>query len=175
MSYTQDEGQVFWSQPSVQAGDTINTTTTETLFASKPQVITGNSLAVGDVIEFQARGLYGAGGIVAAAYTFKVKFGSVVLCSSAPITTALGLTNKAWEIEGHISVMALGSSGSVECGGKAMFSIGSSVNALDLMPNGGVTIDTTADQQLQISVTPSISLAANTITLRQFVVKKFRV
>lgn len=174
MSYVQDENQTWWTQTSIQSGDTINTTTSETLFASKPQVFSANSIVAGDVIRFKARGLYGAGGVVAAAYTFRVKLGSVVICSSASIATALGLTGKAWEIEGEASFYSVGASASVECGGKAMLSLGSSINTFDLMPTGGAMVDSTADLQLQISVQPSISLSANTVTMRQFIVEKLK-
>lgn len=169
-----DENQIWWSQTSVQAGDTVNTTTGEVVFASKPQPFMANSFVAGDCIRFRARGLFGAGGLVVAAYTFRIKLGSVALATSAAINTALGLTSKPWTVTGEISISALGASGTMECGGEAMLSLGTGVQAAEFMPTSAVTVDTTVDQQFQLSVQPSISLLANTVTLRQFIVEKLR-
>lgn len=172
--FPSDENQVWWAQTSVQAGDTVNSTNAEVIFASKPQVFPANSFNPGDVIRFTARGLFGAGGIIPAAFTFHLKLGSVAICTSAAISTALGLSNKPWELKGEASFTSIGASASVECGGSAMLSTGTGVQAVELMPVGGVTVDSTAAIQLQLSVQPSISLSSNTITLRQFLIEKLR-
>lgn len=169
-----DENQILWSQTVIQAGDTVNTTTGEVVFASKPPVFTANSLLVGDVIRFKARGLYGTGALSLCAFTFRVKIGSVAICSSASISTAINLTSRSWVIKGEASIYSIGAAGSLECGGEAMVSTGTAVGLFDLMPTGGVVVDTTSDQQFQISVQPSISLLANTVTLRQFFLEKLR-
>lgn len=170
-----DENQIYWSQTLVQGSDTVSGTTTETVFASKPQVFRANSFVVGDVLEIEARGLLGTVALSLCTFIFRVKFGSVVLSSSAGIGGVGGLVNKAWELSAKLTVTSIGASGTAECGGKAMISTGTAVNVIDLLPAGGVIIDTTVDQQLQISVQPSINLGGNTITMRQFIVKKFRV
>lgn len=175
MSYNAKENQLFWSQASVQAGDTTANTATETIFASKPDVFTANSLNVGDIVRGRARGLFSTSAISLATFTFRVKLGSVAFYTSTALSLALNLTNRPWEVTFEFLVRAVGASGSIDGLATSALSTVAGSTSVDMMTNSApVTIDTTADQQLQLSLQQSLAVLGSTATLRHFMVEKLR-
>lgn len=169
MSYVQDQNQLHWSQTEIQTGDTISGTTSETIFASKPQVFSANSFHIGDVIRFQASGTFSTQTLNVSTFTFRAKLGSVDILTTAGVSVGVSvLSNSVWQFSGEIHCRSVGASGTME--GFATISLSTSTSASSSQLLGmttPVTIDTTVDQQFQISSQLSISAGANAITMRR--------
>lgn len=161
---------LLYGQSSVQAGDTVASTASETNFASKYNVPAG-SLKVGDVIAVEARGVHSTTGTPTV--EFKIKLGSVVLCATGAITTASGAANRGWYAKAVLTVVSIGASGSVEVQGDgAVFTAANAATPADMENTAVVTVDTTAAADLQASVTWSASSPSNTATMRSLSVYK---
>lgn len=171
-----NENQIFWSQTAIQSGDTVSGTTSETIFSSKPQTFSANSLSVGDVVRFNCSGVFSTQTLNVATFTIRAKLGStVVVATSALSVGILALVNSAWKFTGEFHVRAIGASGSIEGDAVAMLSTGAASAIGPLLSDAqGVTIDTTTDIQFQISAQLSISAGVNAITMRRFMVDKLR-
>lgn len=153
----------------VQVADSsaIHTTAADTAFSVTHGFAPGKLNAVGRVIRVKAWGFYSSTG--SPTITLKVKFGSTTLLDFGAITAAVS-SSRRWSIDATITVRTLGVSGSVQCEGEARIPTAND-NTTHSRPvaNSTTTIDTTAAQTLTISATHSVSNAANTITMTQFV------
>jgi hypothetical protein len=164
---------LIYSQRAVAGGDTVaNTVTTTNLASSK--VIPANTLKAGRTIRLRAGGVYGTHSTGTLTLTFRVRLGSTELIGTPnSITLAASQTNRGWWMEFQLVVITVGASGTIECQGMCTFGTSSAtvVQTLDL-PNTAVrTVDTTADQTLQIAVTHGAANANNTITKRMMTVE----
>lgn len=171
-----DENQLWWAQSSVQGGDTVSGTTSETIFASKPNTIPADGLVVGDVLRFLCSGIFSTQTLAVATFTLRVKLGTTDIMTVSGLSVgALALTNSPWVMTGELHVRSIGGSGSVEGSGSATLGTGAITQIASLVSSvSPVTIDTTADMQLQISAQMSNLTAGNSITLRRFMVEKLR-
>jgi hypothetical protein len=161
----------LYAQTSVQAGDTVANTTTETNFASKYS-IAANSLKVGDVIEVDVRGVYSTAGL-GTTLEFKLKLGSTVLAGSGTISSGTAQTNRGWHAKIKLTVISLGASGTVEAQGTLTLNTTlSAANQGDMENSAVVTVDTTATADLQVSAKWAAADAGNTITMRSLTVTK---
>lgn len=175
MSYLARENQLLWSQPAIQAGDTAANSASEIIFASNPQVFAANSLSAGDIIRGRARGVFSTAAVSLAAFTFRVKFGSVAIYTSSSLSLALNVSNRPWEVLFEVLIRSIGASGSFEGQSSSSISTVAGATSVDMMAtSAAVTLDTTVDQQLQLSLQQSAAVVGSTATLRHFMVEKLR-
>lgn len=157
---------------SVVGGDTIASTAAATNFADN-YPMQANLFVVGRTIRISAYGTYSTLGSGTVTLRLRLLLGTTQLLDSTVITTAVSIAARQWRLEGQLVCTAVGASGVVEALGEAKIptantNVGVAVVGI---PGGAVTIDTTATANLQIEATHGASNAANTITMRQFVVE----
>lgn len=160
-------GSLVYSNTSVPAGNTIaNQSGSDVAFTSS-YTIPANSLTVGAVIRVRCWGVYSTS-VIAPMITLKLKLGSITMVSSGAISGVASVTNAGWWGLADLTVQSLGSTGSIEAQGYGVLSTaattGLSVNATNTAP---VTIDTTVDEMVTVTVQWSASSASNSITLRE--------
>lgn len=160
---------LLYAQTTVQSGDSV-TGASEQTFATTV-TLAANSLQVGQVLCVDARGIYNQFS-TPGSQTFKVKFGTTVVCATATFAGTANMSNRSWWLTCNITVISIGASGSVESQG--FLTMGTAAkNAINCeMPNTAVvgSIDMTAAISLNLSVTQTNSNASNNAQLRQLVV-----
>lgn len=160
---------LLYAQTVVQSGDSVTGASEQTFATTVP--LAANSLRVGQVLCVDARGIYNSFS-TPGSQTYKVKFGTTTVCSTAVFAGTASMSNRAWWLTCNITVISIGSSGSVESQG--LLTQGTAVkNAIQCeMPNTAVvgSIDTTAAISLNLSVTQTNANASNNAKLRQLVV-----
>lgn len=172
MSHYVDYSEHAGVNVTVPAGNTVSNTASETNFASKV-TITADSLAVGHVLRVTAYGTYSTHAATAGTITLRLKAGSTTLASSDAVTNIVGLATRGWKLDAVVVVTAIGASGNVEANGMLVLSTALSTSAVADMENtAAVTLDTTADQDVQLSVQMSVASSSNTVTLRALLVEK---
>lgn len=154
-------------QTTVQSGDTINTVAVETAFAST-LTIDARAMEVGQCWWYQASGAFGTDSASPGNWRWKFKLGTTVLCQTASSAIAANITNRTWIMDVFWTVISVGTSGSIEAQGVVNLLNNASAATPREMPNAAtVTIDTTAAQVASTTITPTVSDADNTITMRQ--------
>lgn len=161
---------LLYSNTSVPGGNTVNTSIAETAFTSSIAIPSGR-LTVGNVIRIKLWGVYGTN-VVAPTLTGKIKLGSTTLLNTGALTTIAGVTNVGWFAEAEFIVVSIGASGTIEVQGYAEFATAATTGLSVNIPNTApITVDTTGNPILTVTVQWSLSNAANTITLRNMVVE----
>lgn len=162
---------VVFANTTIQGGDTVANTTSETNFASNYS-IPANDCQPGRVFRVTAQGLYSTAG-TAPTLNMRVKFGTTVLVASGTNTTSASAVSREWRLEFQLTCISTGVSGSVEAGGTfTRFSSTVASVLWELRNAATVTVDTTATQTLQISAQWSAASASNTITMRQLIIEE---
>lgn len=159
----------LYGQVTVQSGDSI-TGASEQTFATTYN-IRPRSLVAGQVICVDARGVYNSFS-TPGSQTYKVKFGSTVICSTASFAGTASMTNRGWWLVCNITVISIGSGGTVESQGFLTQGTAAKNSINCEMPATAVvgSIDTTTQLNLNLSVTQTNSNASNNVRLRQLVV-----
>lgn len=152
-----------------QAVTVANSTTETTVIGTGEGSLTfqKNSLAVGKTFKVTALGYYS--NTSTPTLTVKLKAGSTVLLSSGAITTTASASNRAFKFEGIVTVYSLGASGTVRGGGKVE-EVGSATTGI--AGTSAVTVDTTANQTLNLTVQWGTANSSNTITITNLVVEE---
>lgn len=158
---------LFTQAAAVTVANTTNETTVVSSTAEGTLTIQKNSTSVGKTFRVKARGYYSNTGTPT--LTVKLKAGSTVLLTSGAITTTTAASNRAFEFEGEVTVYSLGSSGTVR-GQGSVSEFGSAVTGI--ASTAAVTVDTTANQTLNITVQWGTASASNTITITNVVVEE---
>lgn len=159
---------LFGANIAIASGDTINTTNVETDFATTKS-IPANTLRVGQVWHVRAMGSVSTDGATPGNWRLKYKWGTTTICQTASSAIAAGLTNRSWIADVYVTIISLGSSGTVEAQGVWMLLNNAAAATPREMPNSAVvTVNTTAAITSKFSITPSVSDAQNSITMRQF-------
>lgn len=154
----------------VPSGNTIANTTTETAFAST-YTIPANTLEVGDIIRIKLWGVY-SNTLTPPTVIGKVKIGSTVFATTGTITGGAAASNAGWSGEESIVVQSIGSSGVVDAQAFLEFATAATAALTINVPNAStLTLDTTADQAITVTVQWGTASASNTITLRQMIVE----
>lgn len=156
----------------VPAGNTVANTATETSFTNTYN-IAANDCIPGRVYNVVARGVYGTT-TTAPTLLMKLKLGTTVLTQTGggtALNTTANMTNQQWTLRADIICNTTGASGTVEAQGMFERATSNIANAPWSMINTApITVDTTTAQSLQISAKWNTANAANTITMRQFIV-----
>lgn len=159
----------LYGQVTVQAGDSV-TGASEQTFATTYN-IRPRSLVAGQVLAVDATGIYNQFS-TPGSQTVKVKFGSTTICASGTFAGTASMSNRGWKLHALITVISIGSSGTVEAQG--WLSMATAVkNSIEIeMPNTAVvgSIDTTGTLNLNLSWTQTNSNAANNAQMRQLIV-----
>ena len=153
-------------QTSVASGDTINTTSSETAFATT-KTIPANTMRAGQVYRILATGKIGTDAATPGNWQLKFKFGSTLICQTASSAIAANI-DRSWFAEIFITVISTGAGGTVEAAGWWNVMNNASAATPREMPNSAVvSLDTTVDLVATFTITMSVSDLQNTITLRQ--------
>ena len=151
---------------------TVSNTVTETNFTPN-HVITGGTVATGQVYRLRAWGVYGTDAASSSTQRFRVKAGSTVLGDSTAKNNGLGLTNRGWQLEQYIVVTATGAGGHAECQGTCgMATSATATGFCDMENTAVVSIDWTTNQTFQVSIEHSVADADITATMRMFLFER---
>jgi hypothetical protein len=166
-------GGLLYANTSIPTGacnttNTVANTASECNFGTN-YTLPANYCVPGRVIRVIGQGIFSSTG--SPTLTFKIKFGTTAIGTS-PATSATSSGSTAFRVEFQIICDTTGASGTVEGQGIVfVFNNASSSTDSQIATAGTTTVDTTASQTAQMSVTWSAANAANTITLRQFIVE----
>lgn len=163
-------GRIAFANIDVPSGNTINNTTTETTFTSSA-TLPPEMWFIGRTFELNVFGLFNTA-LVVPSITGKIKLGSIIIGTTGSITTVGSLTNSQWSGTLFISVITIGSSGTIEVQGNIR--IQTTVNSEIVLPivnTSVITFDMTTNQTLTLTAQWGAASTSNTITLRQFILK----
>ncbi len=149
---------------------TVASTASETTVVGTGEgslTIQKNSAAVGKTFRVKATGYYSNTGTPT--LTLKLKAGSTVLVSTGAITTATSASNRVFNYEAIVTVYTIGASGTVL--GQCDFADNASTIALTAT-TAAVTVDSTANQTLNVTAQWSASSASNTLTVTNLIVEE---
>ena len=158
------------------ASVTVDTTASETTLLSSTGSVGGllllkNDFTVGKTYRVSGCGVFSNTGTPT--LTVKVKLGSTDVLSTGAITTVTGASNREFSFSGLITVKSLGGSGTVNGQGIFVETLATGVSLNYPMTNASaVTVDTTANQTVNVTAQWSASSASNTITLTNFVLEE---
>jgi Repeat of unknown function (DUF5907) len=148
----------------------VSSNSTEQNF-SVTKTIGVNNWKAGKAWRWEAWGKYSCTNATPGTITFKTKFGSTAAnTSDAMALPAGGASNIGWKASGMFTCRTVGASGTISS--QSLYEMDSTT--LDVLneslkpSNGTTTIDTTASQTFQISVTFSVASASNAATLENF-------
>lgn len=157
------------------ASSDITGTNTKTYFSLNCKV-PANSLAAGDTIAFDARGVYS--GNVTDTMTMTLEACQVPGCASGTKVTlattgALTLTavsNQGWEVDEHLVTFTTGTTGTIDTQGKAFYETAATTAVIDWTANTGTaTVATNVDEYLSVSVTFSTASGSNHASIRNLI------
>lgn len=159
-TFAPDQSGSVFTQTADQA--VTNTTTETTLFGSGvgSKNFAANTLLAGMTVRFRLAGKLDNAGSVTE--TYKIKLGSVTLLTVGPATTITLAGGDAYVIEGEITCRTAGASGSFIGNAMISFGGGATYNRSAVATAG--TIDTTASNSLDVTVTFGTASALTTIT-----------
>lgn len=176
---------------STAVGATLNTFTTETQANTTaamgvqahlpPDFFAPNNVQTGRTLRIVARGILSS--TATPTYTFTVRAGasgnitSAILLGSAALTTGSSVTNQFWELQGDVTLTAIGAAGTnstVRGIGSVLSSgLATVVNPVyggAASPGTVATLDTSVTNYINFNIACSASSASNTITLQQLLI-----
>ena len=149
-----------------------------------------NQTSVGKTFHITARGILSS--TATPTYTFTIRLGGIasitgpIVLGSAALITTTTVTNSPWELEGDVTLTALGTAaasstvrgiGRLICPGIAAVSPPASIYQPlwggAASPGTVATVDTTINNFINFNVACSASSSSNTITLQQLLVYAF--
>jgi hypothetical protein len=144
-----------------------NTVTETTLFGSGEGSLTlaADYFTAGRSLRIHMRGQLGTTGTPT--INIKVKLGSTVIASMGA-TALTGVTDVEWMLDVLLTCRSAGASGSFIAGGLFDYDDGSEIS---LSSGTAVSVDTTASQTLDVTITWGTADASNTITTQEAIVE----
>ena len=156
---------VKYSNASIPGGNTIANTASETAFTSQ-YTIPANSLKPGDSFEINYWGVYSAG--LTQSLTARLKAGATTLLNSGSLNGVANGVNLPWVGRVGLLCLSTGVSGSIDAQAALSFSTAATAAIAANVGNANpITIDTTIDQILSLTIQWGAANAANSITMRQ--------
>lgn len=147
------------------ASKTVADSVTETtLFSTGEGLLTFpvNAFQPGSRVTIRAEGYFSTTGTPT--LTFTTKLGSTTLTTSGAVTTAT-VSGKLWKLEADFVCRTNGPTGTVFGQGVVMLTTsGTVLTSYGMVTTAAVTIDTTAQQTVDLTVTWGTASASNTIT-----------
>lgn len=154
------------------ASVTVSNTVTETTLVGSgvgSKTIKANVPQIGQVYEGLMKGTHSAAS--APNITINVKLGATTICTTGAVASG-NSTNAYFEIRFFFTYRTLGGSGTLFCQGYYYEAGGgASLNECPMVNTTTATIDTTADQTIDVTVTWGTASASNTITATNFIMK----
>lgn len=150
------------------ASSPISNTTAETAF-NQTATIPANSLFLpGTVVRVRATGKFSKTIGATVNFDVRIKIGTQVLTASN-VNVINGAVDYAWYATAEFVVLSTGSSGSLRrAGGELGFAFTDTTAAWNV---GDSALNTTADQTISVTVTPSVASPSNTLTLETITVR----
>lgn len=152
------------------SSDLVENTVSETNY-SLNETITTELLRAGYCIHVIASGIHSNSGAGSHTIRFRVKFGSTNIVQFASVSLAGSSSNAAWTVDVYIVVKTTGSSGTVLGHGKMSIYDTTTLQQDIQASNTPVSVDTTTDQTLQISVQHGVANTDTESRLTNFVVE----
>jgi hypothetical protein len=150
------------------ASTAISNTTAETAFNQTATVPANSLFLPGTVLKIRASGKFSKTSGSTVNFDVRIKLGGLVL-TAANVNVINGAVDYAWYATAEIVVLSTGSSGSIRrAGGELGFAFTDSTPAWNV---GDSTLNTTTDQTVTVTVTPSVASTSNTITLDAITVR----
>jgi len=152
------------------ATKTVTNTVTETTIigsGSGSLVLPANYLTSGRQLRILIGGIYSTPAITPGTLTIKIKLGSTVIASGTASGLLTSATNAAFSGSAKIVCLTTGAAGSLVIDGSVNYSVGNNLArfVLDLNNTGNsVTLDTTASQTLDVTVTWDTANASKSVT-----------
>lgn len=145
---------------------TVANTTAETSITTGTivgtRVISANTAFVGEHYRWAIGGRFSTTGTPTLGMT--IKFGSVALFAPPALATVSGASNSGFTLTADCTVRSIGASGTVTCSG-VVRTVGDATSQANSAANTGVaTVDFTADQTPQATITWGTASASNTFT-----------
>lgn len=158
---------------SVPVGNTFTNTAAENIFASNA-TIPANECRAGKVYRITAVGTYGTQALTAPSLTMRLKFGTTDIIATPANATTASLTGRQWTLNASVICQTAPSTTATVEGQGWITRSTSAVAAVnwEFDSTGSVTVDTTVPQTVQLSAQFGTANAANTITLRQFIMEE---
>ena len=165
------------AENTVQTGNVIANTTTETTFASQipfPANLDNLSNA-GRLYRLRADGYISSLVTTPGTLTLKIKWGAMLLAASAAIQLpATALNNNHFELTATALICLTGTSGRIACqGGGFIDAAGAPISFgfvnIGTGTGGQITVNTQSAANLNVSATFSVANAANSVTLAQLI------
>lgn len=158
---------------SVPVGNTFTNTAAENIFASNA-TIPANECKTGKVYRVTASGTYGTQGLTAPSLTIRLKFGTTDIIATPANATSAGATSRQWTLNAAIICQTAPSATATVEGNGSITRYTSAVAGVswEFDSTAPVTVDTTVAQTVQLSAQFGTANAANTITLRQFIMEE---
>lgn len=166
------------STPSTNSATLFTSTSTQTVAATVTETtiigsgigsltLPANYLTVGKSVRLAIRGLYSTPTISAGKITVNIKLGSVLLATGSASSVVSTASNYGFDGECVFTCRTDGASGTVIIMGGVTYGVGVGLSPLAFALNNGTstsTIDTTASQTLNATVTWSNNTAGNTVS-----------
>lgn len=162
--------QTLYSSNAIQ---TIAATTTETTIigtsttSSNSLTIPANYLYAGKALRFQVRGVYSTPALNIGNILVKVKLDSTILCSGTASALLVSATNVGFVGDALITCQSVGVTGSIVIMAGVNYGVTNNTAPLSLALNNGITpitIDTTASQTFNVTITWSNATVGNSIS-----------
>lgn len=149
---------LFWNKIT---NTTVNNSSSEVTLLDTglgSKTLPADCLYVGKTIKIKMFGYFS--NTLTPTLTIKLKFGSVIVCTTGAIITASGVTNGQITFEFLVTCQSVGATGTVWAQGQGL--IGSTV--VQIINTTASTLDTTASQTLDITSQWGTLSVSNTIT-----------
>jgi hypothetical protein len=146
----------------------VSNTNVETAFNQTAKIPANSLFLPGTVVRIRATGKFSKTIGATVNFDVRIKLGSTVLTASN-LNVVNGAADYAWYATAEFVVLSTGSSGSLRrAGGELGFAFTDSTPAWNV---GDSTLDTTTEQTISVTVTPSVASPSNTLTLETITVR----
>jgi hypothetical protein len=162
---------------STAAATVTGTASETTLIGSGVGSLTlpANILRVGSVIEIKARGRL-TSAVAATAVVFKIKLGSNIIIATGNLAPVNSQTDRSFGITAELVVRTIGASGTVMGNGMIYNTAAASFSGIttskmdEFQSTSAVTVDTTASQAIDLTVTLTSGAGVDSYTLEQVII-----
>lgn len=153
---------------------TVANSSAETVIAS--DTVPANDVSVGAVFRIKGYGTLAVAAATTPSMTFRLRIGGVagtLLMNLAASTARSGMTDGVWTVEGTVTVLTTGGSGTWAPVIEAIHNINTVAMTPQIaLPGGSVTRDTTISNDLVLTAQWNTANASNTLTCRGFVAER---
>ena len=145
----------------------VSNTNVETAFNQTATIPASSLFLPGTVVRIRATGKFSKTIGATVNFDVRIKLGTAVLTASN-VNVINGAVDYAWYATAEFVVLSTGASGSLRrTGGELGFAFTDSTPAWNV---GDSTVNTTVDQTISVTVTPSVASPSNTLTLETITV-----